>query len=116
MTELDKTLKGMEFETPECEEIELDEEETELNVAPLRVDDEQFGFIALTLRNRMTSAVGESMQFIEIASMTDLSRNALKAAVKRSIWLAVRDTLKAVADISELDGREAHALIYGDKN
>ena len=116
MTELDKTLAGMEFETPDCEEVELDEEETEMNVAPLRVDDEQFSFIALTLRNRMTSAVGEAMQFIEISNLDNKAQEALKAAVKRSIWLAVRDTLKGVADVSELDPRKTHSLIYGEKS
>jgi hypothetical protein len=113
--ETNEVLETMELHTPECEEVELTDEEIEDNVAPFRLDEQQFGFVALGLRNRMTSAVGESMQFVEMTGLTEAAQKALKDALKRSIWQAVRDHLKGIADISEIDSESAHKLIYGNK-
>lgn len=113
MTEFDKTLDNMSLETPDCTEVSLTPEEVEVNTKDLSVTDDQFGFLALTLRNRMTSVIGETMQFIEITGLTPEAQNALKLAVKRSVWLGVRDYLSAIRDVSELDAETTHELIYG---
>jgi len=111
--ETNEVLESLAFETGEVEEVELTEEEIEMNVAPFRLDEAQYSFVALGLRNRMTSAVGESMQYVEMTGLTESAQKALKDAIKRSIWQAVKDHLTGLADTSDIDPATRQEIMFG---
>ena len=107
-------FEDMELDVSDAELVHLDEEETELNTKEVELTEEQFMSVALGLRHRMTLAVAEAMQTIEIAGLAENQERALKQGVKRAMWACVKDVIHAQGAISGIDSETQRKATYND--
>jgi hypothetical protein len=108
-------LGKMEAEAPsedEVEEIELDEEEMRANILPLQIPITAFPTMVLTLRMKISGAVGEVMQYVEMSSLSLEAQKAMKDSIKRSIWSSVGSFIKSTGELSGIPDELIREVTY----
>lgn len=101
MSELEMLEKKMSLPTPECEKVEMTAEEIELNCAPFRLTFQQFETVSMTTKNRITSAVGQVMQLIEMLGLQENQEKATKDNIKRVLWKTAEEIENSLMSLVE---------------
>ena len=98
----DDQIKNLEFNEPDTINIQLSDDEKKINIEPIKLSDQQFFNIELSLRSRVTRIVGKSMQMIEMIGLPPKQEKAVKDNLKNMIWNEISDWIDNQAEISDL--------------